>query len=574
MGGQPVAAALGNLRSALLDVRLPLALPGRDGIQMLARAHVAQLDDYILPRLRREDAPLLAVVSGSTGAGKSTLVNSVVGRAISAAGVIRPTTLAPVLVHNPADTDWFTSDNILPGLARSLRPIADQHSIQVVADTALPPGLAFVDAPDIDSVVVENRALATQLLAAADLWMFVTSAARYADAVPWDFLRGASEREAVVAVVLDRVPEAAMDVVPDDLRRLMAERGLGGAPLFVVPETTLDRAGLLPPVVVEPIRVWLAELAKDAQARARVVAQTLGGAIDALTRSVAAVADAADAQTQALAQLREDAETIYRDQVAHVAEQTANGVLMRGEVLARWQDFVGTGEFFRVVEQKIGWLRDRVAGALRGEPRQVADVQVAVETGLDVLIREAGDQAARRVYSAWDGNPAGRELLRSGGKGLGRTGPGFADETARTIRTWQNDVLQLVTESGGSKRTQARFLALGVNGIGVALMIFVFSQTGGLLGAEIGVAGGTAVLAQRLLEAVFGEEAVRQLAKQAKRDLDARVEGLMAEDLSRYLTLLDRIDAHAGAAAAIRTALADVAAARRATVPHEEPAHV
>jgi len=569
VGEQPVAVALGDLRAALLDVRLPLALPGRDAAQTLARAHVTQLDDYILPRLSREDAPVLAVVSGSTGSGKSTLVNSIVGRPISAAGVIRPTTLSPVLVHNPADAAWFTSGTILPGLARSVRPVGDPHTIQLVGDAALPPGLAFVDAPDIDSVVVENRALATQLLAAADLWMFVTSAARYADAVPWDFLRGASEREAVVAVVLDRVPEAAQGVVPDDLRRMMAERGLGAAPLFVVPETTLDRAGLLPPPLVEPIRTWLADLARDAQARARVVAQTLGGAVDALARGVASVADAVEAQSEAVEGLRADAAIIYREQIVHVASQTANGVLMRGEVLARWQDFVGTGEFFRAVEQRIGLLRDRVAGALRGEPKQVLDVQVAVETGLDVLIREAADQAARRVWAAWDATPGGRELLT---KDLGRSSPGLADATARMIRTWQDDVLALVTETGASKRTQARFLALGVNGVGVALMILIFSQTGGLLGAEIGVAGGTAVLAQRLLEAVFGEDAVRQLAKQAKRDLDARVEGLLAEELSRYLTLLDQLELHADAAAAIRAALARVAAARAAMArPEESP---
>jgi hypothetical protein len=56
-----------------------------------------------------------------------------------------------------------------------------------VVEDSIPAGLALLDAPDIDSVVVENRQLAAQLLAAADLWLFVTSAARYADAVPWSF---------------------------------------------------------------------------------------------------------------------------------------------------------------------------------------------------------------------------------------------------------------------------------------------------------------------------------------------------------------------------------------------------
>ena len=56
------------------------------------------------------------------------------------------------------------------------------------------------------------------------------------------------------------------------------------------------------------------------------------------------------------------------------------------------------------------------------------------------------------------------------------------------------------------------------------MMIVVFAHTGGLVGAEIRVAGGTAVLAQRVLEAVFGDRAIRRLAQTAKDDLDARVQ--------------------------------------------------
>ena len=62
---------------------------------------------------------MLTVVGGSTGAGKSTLVNSLVRHRVTEPGVIRPTTRAPVLVHHPDDAHWFTDDRILPGLARS-----------------------------------------------------------------------------------------------------------------------------------------------------------------------------------------------------------------------------------------------------------------------------------------------------------------------------------------------------------------------------------------------------------------------------------------------------------------------
>lgn len=563
MSATQLVDSLASLRAALADVRLPLSLPGRDAAATRARDIVSQLDDYMLPRLARLDAPLLAVVGGSTGAGKSTLVNSMIGRTVSRPGVIRPTTRSPVLVHHPDDAIWFRSDRILPGLARSLDAAHDTRTLQLVAEPSLPKGLAILDAPDIDSVVTENRVLAAQLLAAADLWLFVTTAARYADAVPWDYLKSAADRSAAVAVVLQRVPPAAMGDVPSHLGQMMAERGLGNSPLFAVPETVTDADGLLPDPAVAPIREWLATLAADSQTRAAVVLKTLDGAIGAVARHAPEVAQAVDGQAEALDQLREDAEKSYAEAVRTIGVQTADGTLLRGEVLARWHDFVGTGEFFRAVEQKIGWLRDRLMAALRGEPRQANDVKLAVESGMETLIREEGEAAAERAEAAWSANPAGRELLARTEQDLGRSSVGYPAATALAIRNWQADVLELVQSEGGTKKSTARFLALGVNGVGVALMMVVFSHTAGLTGAEVGVAGGTAVLAQRVLEAVFGEDAVRKLTKRAKADLDARVEALQADELARYLKVLDDTGVRPDQAERIRQAVAALNDARR-----------
>jgi hypothetical protein len=88
--------------------------------------------------------------------------------------------------------------------------------------------------------------------------------------------------------------------------------------------------------------------------------------------------------------------------------------------------------------------------------------------------------------------------------------------------------------------------------VGVALMIVVFTQTGGLTGAEVGVAGGTAVLAQRLLEAVFGDDTVRRLTRLAKEQLDARIEAVLAVELARYDRALGASGVDPSAAAAIR----------------------
>src|SRR5690606_2197960 len=117
--------------------------------------------------------------------------------------------------------------------------------LRLVADEGVPAGLALLDAPDIDSVVTQNRALGERLLAAADLWIFVTSAARYADAVPWELLTAAARRRAAVAVVLDRVPAEATAEVRGDLAMMLADHDLGDAPLLVVEESPVDARGLL-----------------------------------------------------------------------------------------------------------------------------------------------------------------------------------------------------------------------------------------------------------------------------------------------------------------------------------------
>ncbi|CAM5228945.1 hypothetical protein STENM223S_00189 [Streptomyces tendae] len=103
------------------------------------------------------------------------------------------------------------------------------------ADT-LPPGIALLDAPDIDSLVADNRVLAAELICAADIWVMVTTAARYADAVPWHLLRTAKEYDATLVTVLDRVPHQVVSEVSRQYAALLTKAGLGDVPRFTVPE--------------------------------------------------------------------------------------------------------------------------------------------------------------------------------------------------------------------------------------------------------------------------------------------------------------------------------------------------
>ena len=122
--------------------------------------------------------------------------------------------------------------------------------------------------------------------------------------------------------------------------------------------------------------------------------------------------------------------------------------------------------------------------------------------------------------------------------------------------------MQLVRDEAGGKVSLARGLSIGVNTIGVALMIVVFASTGGVTGGEAAVAGGTAAVSQALLSAVFGEQAVRDLARRAREDLLARLEGTLAVERERFDdAVLPLVDDEA--AAQLTDALADLREARR-----------
>ncbi|WP_091109197.1 ABC transporter [Geodermatophilus dictyosporus] len=561
MTAPPLTDALQELRDAVDAAPLGLATPSREATARTARAVVDQVDDYLLPRLRDLDAPLLAVVGGSTGAGKSTLVNSVLGARVTTPGVLRPTTRAPVLVCSPADRAAFSGDRVLPGMARTTGEGDVAGGLRLVASEALPPGLALIDAPDVDSVVEANRDLAGQLLSAADLWVFVTTAARYADAVPWDLLRTAQERGTALAVVLDRVPPEAVDEVAADLAGMLQRGGLGAARLFVVEERPLTD-GFLPEDQVAALRGWLRGLAADQEQRAAVVRQTLAGALESLDGRVAAVAAGVEEQAAAAGTLRSAAGAAYDGARDAVSEGVGNGSLLRGEVLARWQDFVGTGEWMRSLQTQVGRLRDRLAAALTGRPSSSDSLQGALESGVETLLRAEADRAADRTVTAWRALPGGPGLLAGREEELSGVSPDFAPVAAEEVRDWQGFVLELVREEGRGKRSQARLLSWGVNGAGAVVMVAVFASTAGLSGAELAIAGGTTAVGQRVLEAVFGDAAVRALATRARADLDARADRLLRWEEDRFEELLADTAVADDAAGRLRAAVAALAAAR------------
>lgn len=546
------AAVLGTFAEHLRTLELPLPVDGAEDARREVTAALTQLDDHVIPRVESLDAPLLVVVGGSTGAGKSTLVNSVVGEAVSRSGAIRPTTRRPVLLHHPADEPWFTGTRILPGLARVTGSgggtTAEAEDASVAATSlelrslpAIPQGLALLDAPDIDSVAAGNRELARQLLRAADLWLFVTTANRYADAVPWEVLRTAAERDVTVDVVMNRVPEApgVAEELAGDLRAMLERQGIDADHLLLVPETRLDAEGMVPAEVIAPLRERLVSLAEDAETRGRIARRTLAGAVGGLAASAREIAAHAAAQHEEAERLEGEVDAAFAASRESIDEAVGDGSLLRGEVLSRWQDVVGTGEFLRGVESLVGRLRDRIGMALTGRTAPAVKAEQALGASLVHVIIDETARGAERADTAWRRSPAGRSLAE--GHDLSRLPDGFGEEAAASIRAWQGDVLDLVRTEGADRRTKARVLSLGVNVLGVALMVIVFVSTAFIpTGLEVGVGAGAAVVGQKLLESIFGDEAVRRMATVARERLTARLDALVN---SRTAPFRERLDA-------------------------------
>lgn len=466
--------ALSALRDRVASVRLPLPLPGAPRARQTRAELLAQLDDYLVPRLKAPEAPMLAVVGGSTGAGKSTLVNSLVGRQVSEAGVLRPTTRIPVLVCHPDDHHWFAGMRVLPDLMRVWAPPEEDEAAPAAAPrgrdrprdrtpghgrgsgrgggaatremrietvSTLPRGLAVLDAPDIDSLVVENRTLAAELICAADVWVMVTTASRYADAVPWHLLRTAKQYRATLVTVLDRVPHQVLAEVSRQYGALLTRAGLGEVPRFTVPELpeSTGGGGLLPASAVAPLYAWLAHHAQDPAARQYAVGRTALGALDSLNRRMPELASAVAAQHAAAVRLTSAVEDAFRREGRRVRSRLDRGAVLAGDALTRWR----------------GYPLDTTADELLD----------SLAESLAALLQCAVAAADERIADSWRREPA------AGALSLPAPDREAGERIGMAVRRWRRVLEELAEEEVGRLDRQPAPDADGVAALLVAALL-------------------------------------------------------------------------------------------------------
>ncbi|MEU7582196.1 dynamin family protein [Streptomyces sp. NPDC041068] len=530
--------ALSALRERVAAARFPLPLPGAPRARANRDELLAQLDDYLVPRLKAPEAPLLAVVGGSTGAGKSTLVNSLVGRQVSEAGVLRPTTRTPVLVCHPDDHHWFAGMRVLPDLTRVWMPhqddgaagvgdgetdgdddvpaigggvgdaigegIDDERALRIETAQTLPRGLALLDAPDVDSLVAENRVLAAELISAADVWVMVTTASRYADAVPWHLLRTAKEHDATLVTVLDRVPHQVVTEVSRQYGALLAKAGLGDVPRFTVPELpeSAGGGGLLPATAVAPLRAWLTHRVQEPTARAHAVARTAHGVIGSLNSRMPELAGAVAAQYAAALRLTSAVDEAYENEHARVRGRLQAGGVLAGGALKRWRSY-----------------------PLDCGPGELLD---AIVESLEALLLCAVTAADERIDEAWRREPA------AGAPGLADRDPEVESAEHRigmAVRRWRR-VLEEYAEDEVRGLERVDKNALPDPEVVAALLATA------LLGGRRARAAGE-ILAERI-----GAQGAVRLRDRGGRLLTDYLEKVLATERERRLAPLDALDVH------------------------------
>jgi energy-coupling factor transporter ATP-binding protein EcfA2 len=588
-------AALLNLRKRIAAIPLVFQIAGSEEVKTERGKLLSQIDDYLLPRVRRSAAPVLVALVGSTGAGKSTLVNSIVGAHVSATGVRRPTTNSPVLACHPDDIDWFAENNFLPTLPRVrqeglARPGRDGLLVLAASD-GMPRGIALLDTPDIDSVVQAHHEFAYQFLDASDLWLFMTSASRYADGPVWEVLQHARERKASLGVVLSRVPQTYREELTSHFNAMLNANGIAAENRFVIEQTPLID-GMLPADAYQPVRDWLTATATQADRRVAVLSQTMSGVLDTFKTRVPAMAAHVEAQVVLRGELRRAAETAYQGAFDEAGTGLMDGTLLRGEVLARWEDCMVGGDLRPRRGAKPAKSAGRKGKRARRGPSRPAALNTALRSAVESLIVSVADRAAEAVEASWRADPAGAVLLTdaaaakardvrakqvfesvfgpAGQSGAGnlaeadlkdadvikaadaaqasafsRSSPDLALRAARAVGAWQDHLARLMEAEDA--RSAVRRVSFEEEALSLVVLVAMLGETASAgpgvprLGTPAADSedGGIYTAPRRMLTSVFGEKLLNGLLARARADLSDRVRLLLDEELVRFVEVID-----------------------------------
>jgi hypothetical protein len=244
-------------------------------------------------------------------------------------------------------------------------------------------------------------------------------------------------------------------------------------------------------------------------------------------------------------------------------ESTRDGRLLRGEVLARWQDYADSGDLgaaLRVKRAGVAVPARRAGRRSRNDTgtARYAALDTAVRAALQALVVSVADRAAEHVTRIWRDNPGGSALLaaaeasRARGErakrefesafgspppatvsrdgALDRSAPDLTLRTSRAVSAWQDHVMRLLQSDPSMKRAGDTASA--------ALLALV-----AMLGEPTAAPGSDrediVTVPAELLASLLGDRGLNALVAAARHDLIDRVRLLLAEELLRFGEVID-----------------------------------
>ncbi|MFJ2631315.1 dynamin family protein [Streptomyces sp. NPDC087422] len=546
-----------------------------------ALAETGELLERLGERRRLSLDHTVVALAGATGSGKSTLFNALAGLALSETGVRRPTTAKPVAcAWQPeraaglldrlgiAPQDRYARRGALDAAGEWPGDLSEELSgteAAFAADGATGraeslDGLVLIDLPDHDSAATGHRDQVDRLLGLVDVVVWVLDPEKYADAALHErYLRPLSGHADVTVLVLnqiDRLPGDSVDLVLDDLRRLLDEDGLavgehGEDGAVVLSASALTGEG------VADLRAVLAQLVTDRAAAGRRLAADMDRTASRLHPLYVGEGGAG---------LTDSAREEFVDRLADAVGAAGAGQSAERDWAGAAEGACGT-PWGRLIGERAA-----VGAGSRGErPAQGSPVR-ATRTGggglsasrpvVDEAVRGVAADASRGLPAPWA--QAVRDAARRGGEGL----PEALDGAAARARPGAPERPGWWSAAGGA---QWLLMALAVAGavclISVAVgsldltwwLPVVMIAVGGLGGPAL---AGACRFAARGPARRYGQAAERRLRDAAADCGRARVLEPVAAELMRYREVREQYAVVAGAHSAhaahsVRTSLGD-----------------
>ena len=306
----------------------------------------------------------------------------------------------------------------------------------------------------------------------------------------------------------------------------------------------------------------------------------MSGVLDTFKTRVPAIAAHVEAQVVLRAELRHVAETAYQASFAEAGAALRNGSLLRGEVIARWEDGLADGDLRP--RRGVKAPNKRGKRARRG-PSRTAALDSSLRSALESLIVSLADRAAEHVHDTWRANPAGAVLLAAaaaerardvrakhvfesvfgpgGQSGQGdaaaadlaaadaitaadaaqtavfsRSSPDLALRAGRAVGAWQEHLTRLV--EAADLGPVSRRLSYDTDALSLVVLLAMLGEDASRAPTEPDAAS-IYIEPRQMLTPVFGAAMLTEILAKARADLLDRIQLLLDEELVRFVAAID-----------------------------------